>query len=91
MKRWGFTPQKPLRRAYKQNPKAINKWLDEEYPAIAKQATKEGTEIHWGDETGLCNDSYHGRSYSPRGQNSSNSSSPQVQTGQFDFYRYESR
>lgn len=68
LKRWGFTPQKPLRRAYKQNPKAINKWLDEEYPAIAKQATKEGAEIHWGDETGLCNDSYHGRSYAPRGQ-----------------------
>jgi len=68
LKRWGFTPQKPLRKAYKQNPKAINKWLDEEYPAIAKQATKEGAEIHWGDETGLCNDSYHGRSYAPRGQ-----------------------
>ncbi len=68
LKRWGFTPQKPLRRAYKQNPKSINKWLDEEYPAIAKQATKEGAEIHWGDETGLCNDSYHGRSYAPRGQ-----------------------
>ncbi len=67
LKRWGFTPQKPLRRAYKQNPKAINKWLDREYPAIAKKAKKEGAEIHWGDETGLCNDSYHGRSYAPRG------------------------
>ena len=27
----------------------------------------EKAEIHWGDETGLCNDSYHGRSYAPRG------------------------
>jgi hypothetical protein len=25
LKRWGFTPQKPLRRAYKQNPKAVKK------------------------------------------------------------------
>ena len=25
LKRWGFTPQKLLRKAYKQNPKAINK------------------------------------------------------------------
>jgi transposase len=66
--RWGFTPQKPLRRAYKQNPQAINKWLDREYPAIAKKAKKERAEIHWGDETGLCNDSYHGRSYAPRGE-----------------------
>jgi transposase len=68
LNRWGFTPQKPLRRAYNQNPKAVQKWLDEEYPALAKKAKKEQAEIHWGDETGLCNDSYHGRSYAPRGQ-----------------------
>lgn len=68
LKRWGFTPQKPLRKAYKQNPQAVQKWLDEEYPAIAKRAKKEQCEIHWGDETGLCNDSYHGRSYAPQGQ-----------------------
>jgi len=68
LKRWGFTPQKPLRRAYKQNPKAINKWLNTEYPEMAKRAIRERAEIHWGDETGLCNESYHGRSYAPRGQ-----------------------
>jgi len=68
LKRWGFTPQKPLRRAYKQNPKAVKVWLDNQYPAIAKRAKKEQAEIHWGDETGLCNDSYHGRSYAPRGK-----------------------
>ena len=68
LKRWGFTPQKPLRRAYKQNPKAVKKWLNDQYPTIVKRAKKEKAEIHWGDETGLCNDSYHGRSYAPRGQ-----------------------
>jgi transposase len=68
LRRWGFTPQKPLRRAYKQNPKAVKTWLNQEYPAIQKRAKKEDAEIHWGDETGLCNDSYHGRSYAPRGQ-----------------------
>lgn len=68
LKRWGFTPQRPLRKAYKQNPKAIAAWLNEDYPAIAQRARKEKAEIHWGDETGLCNDSYHGRSYAPRGQ-----------------------
>lgn len=68
LKRWGFTPQKPLKRAYKQNPKAVKTWLDNEYPTIAKRAKKENAEIHWGDETGLCNDSYHGRSYAPRGE-----------------------
>jgi len=68
LKRWGFTPQKPLRRAYEQNPKAVKKWLDQEYPKIASKAKKEGAEIHWGDETGLCNTSQHGRSYAPRGK-----------------------
>ncbi len=68
LKRWGFTPQRPLRKAYKQNPKAIKNWHDTEYPVIAERAKKENAEIHWGDETGLCNDSYHGRSYAPRGE-----------------------
>ena len=58
----------PLRRAYEQNPKAVQKWLDEEYPAIEAKAKKEKAEIHWGDETGLRNDSQHGRSYAPRGK-----------------------
>ena len=68
LKRWNYTPQKPLRKAYKQNPKAISAWLKDEYPAIAMKSKKENAEIHWGDETGLCNDSYHGRSYAPRGK-----------------------
>ena len=68
LKRWGYRPQKPLRRAYEQNPKAVKKWLDEEYPAIEAKAKKEKAEIHWGDETGLRNDSQQGRSYAPRGK-----------------------
>ena len=68
LNRWGNTPQKPLRRAYEQNPKAVKKWLDEQYPAIVQRAKIEKAEIHWGDETGLCNDSQHGRSYAPRGK-----------------------
>ncbi len=63
LKRWGFTPQKPLKRAYEQNPKAVKKWLDEQYPSIAGRARKEKAEIHWGDETGLLNNSYYRRSY----------------------------
>ena len=68
LKRWGFTPQKPLRRAYEQNPKAVQKWLDEQYPEIVAKAKIEKAEINWGDETGLCSDSQHGRSYAPKGK-----------------------
>ena len=36
--RWGFTPQKPMRKAYEQSPAAVKKWLDEDYPVIAARA-----------------------------------------------------
>ena len=68
LQRWGFNPQKPLRRAYEQNPVAVQKWLDEQYPVIAAKAKNQKAEIHWGDETGLCSDSQHGRSYAPKGK-----------------------
>ena len=67
LKRWGFTPQKPLRRAYEQNPKAVEKWLKESYPAIAAAAKKEKAEIFWGDETGVNNAPNAPRGYAPRG------------------------
>lgn len=66
--RWGFTPQKPKKRAYEQNPKAVQRWLKEEYPAISKSAKEEKAEIHWGDETGVRNDCQYGRSYAPKGK-----------------------
>ena len=31
LRRWGFTPQRPVKRAYEQQPKAVQKWLDEDY------------------------------------------------------------
>jgi transposase len=66
LKRWGFTPQKPAKRAYEQNPKAVQRWLDEEYPQIKARAKEEDAEIYWGDETGMRNDSQHERGYAPK-------------------------
>lgn len=68
LKRWGFTPQKPVKRAYEQNPKAVQRWLDDEYPGIKSRARKENAEIYWGDETGMRNDSQHERGYAPKGK-----------------------
>ena len=65
---WGFTPQKPLRKAYEQSPAKVEQWLKEDYPAIAEKAKDEGAEIYWGDETGLRTDSQHGRGYAPAGK-----------------------
>ena len=68
LKRWGFTPQKPVRRAYERDPVAVKRWLQEEYPAIRRWAKREKAEIHWGDEMGLRSDHQAGRSFSPRGK-----------------------
>ncbi len=68
LKPWGMTPQKPVKKAYEQNPKAVQKWLDDEYPEIKMRAKKENAEIYWGDETGMRNDSQHERGYAPKGK-----------------------
>jgi transposase len=68
LKRWGFTPQKPLKKAYEQSPAAVERWLQQDFPAIAVRAKAEGAEIHWGDESGLRSDDVRGRSYAPKGQ-----------------------
>lgn len=68
LKRWGFTPQKPLKRAYEQRPEAIERWLKYEYPRIAGRARAEGAEIHWGDETSLSTSDPRGRGFAPKGK-----------------------
>ncbi len=68
LKRWGFTPQKPIRRAYEQSPVAVQKWLDETYPEIKQRAREEDAEIHWGDETAVVNTDVRGRGYAPKGE-----------------------
>jgi hypothetical protein len=68
LKRWGFTPQKPIRRAYEKSPVAVQKWLDEAYPEIKQRAKQEEAEIHWGDETAVVNTDVRGRGDAPKGE-----------------------
>jgi transposase len=68
LRTWGFTVQKPVRRAYEQNAAAVQRWLTEEYPAHHRRALAEKALIYWGDEMGLRSDDQVGRSYGLRGQ-----------------------
>lgn len=68
LKRWGFTPQKPLRRAYERDPAAVKRWMETDYPAIAKRAKAEKGRVYWGDEMGMRSDHQVGRSYGRKGQ-----------------------
>jgi transposase len=66
--RWGFTPQKPLSRASQRSDAVIQRWLEREYPKIARRAKRQKALIYWGDETGVSNQDQIGRSYAPKGQ-----------------------
>lgn len=68
LKAWGFTCQKPAKRAYEQQPAHVQKWLDETYPEIEKKAKEDKGEIFWGDETGIENTAYQAKGFSPKGK-----------------------
>jgi transposase len=65
---WGFSPQKPQRRALEQNPAAVARWLAEEFPAIRARAKREGGLVLWLDEMGVRSDAAAGRLWAPVGQ-----------------------
>jgi transposase len=65
---WGFTPQKPVRRAFEQDAAAVRAWTEQIYPALAAKAKREKALILWADEMGLRSDHSAGRSWSPKGQ-----------------------
>ena len=68
LKQWGYTPQKPISKAFEQKPEKVRLWLEKEYPAIKKRAAKEDAVIYFGDETGMRSDHQSGRSYAPIGE-----------------------
>ena len=68
LKSWGYTPQKPISKAFEQKPEKVKEWLEKEYPAIKKRAGKENAIIYFGDETGMRSDHQAGRSYAPAGE-----------------------
>ena len=68
LERWGFSVQRPVKRAYKQDSTKVNNWLEAEFPGITARAKEENTEIYFGDETGLQNQASCLRGYAPVGK-----------------------
>ena len=67
LRAWGFTAQRPARRATERRDEAVRAWLENTYPAIARRARAQGCEIQWADETGLSSRANYGRSFAPKG------------------------
>ena len=64
----GLSAQKPLWRAYQQNPEAVDSWLKSEYPKIKRTAKRNGAEIFFGDEAGVRSDHHSGTTWAPKGK-----------------------
>ena len=74
LERWGFSVQRPIKRAYKQDGEQIKNRVESEFPGISERAKAEIAEIYFGDETGLQNTSNYAKGYAPIGK------TPVVQT-----------
>lgn len=63
----GLSPQRPLVRAYEQNPERVRRWKEEEYPAIHAAARAAGASIFFCDEAGVRTDYHSGTTWAPVG------------------------
>ena len=68
LKAWGFTIQRPIKRAYQRDDKKVKEWLEESYPKIKNEAKAQNAEIHWADETGIKSHDHRGRGFSLKGE-----------------------
>lgn len=68
LKKMGLSPQKPLHRAYQQDPDLVQQWLEVEFPKIKALARKFGADIFFGDEASVRSDFHSGTTWAPKGQ-----------------------
>ena len=68
LRRLGLTSQKPLRRAYERDEKAVKKWVAKVYPKVKEYAKKTGAEIFWLDEASIRSDDPRQRTWGERGK-----------------------
>jgi len=68
LRKLGLSPQRPLWRAYQQNRVAVERWKNEDYPAIRAEAAAMGATIYFGDEAGVRTDFHAGTTWAPVGQ-----------------------
>jgi transposase len=68
LKKLGMSPQRPLYRAYQQNPEKVKKWKEQVYPEIRSEAARCGAAIFFADEAGVRTDFHSGTTWAPVGE-----------------------
>jgi len=68
MNHLGFTPQRPLRRAYEQDAVLVEDWLKSRLPALRRRAKRRGAALLFADEASMRSDYHAGTTWAPQGQ-----------------------
>jgi transposase len=68
MSQMGFTPQRPLHRAYEQDAALVQRWLDHDLPKLRALAKARDAVVLFADEASMRSDYHAGTTWAPRGQ-----------------------
>ena len=68
LRRWNLTPQKPEKEALEKNPKAVRKWLKEEWPKIEKHRRRWQAMLYFQDESGVSLIPVLGKTWAKKGK-----------------------
>jgi transposase len=64
----GLSAQRPLYRAYQQDPAAVQRWKTGTYPGIRAEAEQAGATVYFADEAGIRSDYHAGTTWAPVGR-----------------------
>jgi transposase len=68
LQQMGLSPQRPLYRSYKQDPKELERYLQRTYPSLQRLAKRLGAEIYFVDESAVRSDHHRGTTWGAIGQ-----------------------
>jgi len=91
LRSWGFSTQKPKKRAYEQYSKSFNCDWTRSIRLLRNEQKKEGAVIHWDDGTVVRNSNQHGLSHAPKGKDICKTKYVKTFLCEYDFYCNQSR
>lgn len=68
LRKLGMSPQRPLYKAYEQDPGKVAEWKEETFPQIQARAKKEGAAIFFADEASVRTNYHAGTTWAPAGK-----------------------
>ncbi len=64
----GLSPQRPVYKSYKQNPKKVISYLEDDFPNAIAQAKRHKAQLYFVDEAAVRSDSHRGSTWGKRGE-----------------------